>query len=314
MNLNALLFATTVWAAASLSSHATSVLTGPAHNPATGHDYYLLSQSSWTDAEAFAQTLGGHLATINDSAEDAWVYSTFSSFGGINRTLWIGLNDAAAEGTFVWANGEPVTYVNWHAFEPNNLFNEDYTFIFPPGDGRDSLWNDSDNFGTIAGTSETVPVFGVVEVVPEPSAFALVGLGIAAWAFRRIRDGHKLDRGHVGNYNGPNAHLHYPRVVVGCRRNDIARFLSFFHRSATFPGFRFALAQPLDLTLTQHLRQRRAAKCRFDIEHKLDSLPLGLDGIFARFVGAKWRHRIDDSKSRGNSIDSCIERRRPTCA
>jgi hypothetical protein len=36
-------------------------------------------------------------------------------------------------------------------------------------------------------------------------------------------------------------------------------------------------------------------------------LSFRLDGIFARLVGAKWRHRIDDSKSRSNSIDSCIE-------
>ena len=188
MNFKALLFAVTV--AASLSSQAATIFTlsGPAYNPGTGHSYFLLSESSWTDAETYAQTLGGHLVTINNATEDAWVYNTFSSFGGVSRTLWIGLNDVGVEGTFVWVNGEPVTYVNWHAFEPNNYGgNEDYCFIFPPADGRASLWNDNDNFGTIGGSTATIPVFGVVEVVPEPSTLALAGSGIAAWALRKTR-------------------------------------------------------------------------------------------------------------------------------
>ena len=43
-----------------------SVLSSPIVNPANGHIYYLLSQDDWTNSEAFSQTLGGHLATIND--------------------------------------------------------------------------------------------------------------------------------------------------------------------------------------------------------------------------------------------------------
>src|SRR5438874_186435 len=68
---------------------------GPIVNPANGHTYYRLTQSNWADAESEAVSLGGHLATINDQAENDWVYATFHTEPS---GLWIGLNDAAAEG------------------------------------------------------------------------------------------------------------------------------------------------------------------------------------------------------------------------
>ena len=50
-------------------------------NPSNGHVYYLLPPSSWQEAEAAAQALGGHLASINDASEQDWVFSMFG--GGI---------------------------------------------------------------------------------------------------------------------------------------------------------------------------------------------------------------------------------------
>jgi hypothetical protein len=47
---------------------------------------------------------------------------------------------------------------------------------------------------------------------------------------------------------------------------------------------------------------------RFVIEHELDSLSVGFEGIHARVVGAKRHHRIDDMKLLGSSINSCVER------
>jgi len=61
-------------------------LAGPVVNPANGHTYYLLSQSSWSDAEAEAVNLGGHLATIRNAGEQQWVFSTSSAYGG---AMWI---------------------------------------------------------------------------------------------------------------------------------------------------------------------------------------------------------------------------------
>ncbi len=54
------------------------VIGGPVTNSANGHVYYLLAQTNWTAAEAEAVALGGHLVTINDAEENAWVHQTFS--------------------------------------------------------------------------------------------------------------------------------------------------------------------------------------------------------------------------------------------
>ena len=53
-----------------------SVLQGPVTNASNGHLYYLLNQTSWTASEAEAVSLGGHLTTINDANENAWVMSS----------------------------------------------------------------------------------------------------------------------------------------------------------------------------------------------------------------------------------------------
>ncbi len=97
-----------------ISSNANaSIITGPIVNPANGHSYFLLNENNWTNSEAEALTLGGHMATINDAAENDWVFDTFSFFGDIDRDLWIGFSDAITEGVFLWSSGEPVTYTNW---------------------------------------------------------------------------------------------------------------------------------------------------------------------------------------------------------
>ncbi len=136
-----------------------------------------------------AITFGGHLATIDSAAENAWIASTFATYGNVNRLLWIGLNDAAVEGTFVWASGQPVVYLNWGPGEPNNHAGiEDYGGLFVPGDSRFPGWNDwpDDAYGGLG--------YGVVEVVnPVPeidpaglgSVLALVGGAIGLVERRR---------------------------------------------------------------------------------------------------------------------------------
>jgi hypothetical protein len=127
-----------------------------------GHTYQLLETDNWTSSEAYAQALGGHLVTINDEAENAFVFSTFTQNGTMNRGLWIGLNDAAVEGEFVWASGEPVAFTKFAAGEPNNSGSgEDYVHIFYPFDSRASSWNDARDFAYNFG----VPFYGVVETI-----------------------------------------------------------------------------------------------------------------------------------------------------
>jgi hypothetical protein len=143
------------------------IIGGPETNPANSHIYYLLEYNSWGACERVANVLGGHLATVNDDAEQNWIFNTFGAFGGAPRFLWIGLSDEQVEGTFVWADGDSSQYRHWYSGEPNNdasdTARQPFTRLYPPNDAKAGWWND---------ISGLVPhnAAGVVEVVPGPAA------------------------------------------------------------------------------------------------------------------------------------------------
>lgn len=163
---------------------AVSVLQGPVTNPANGHAYYLLSSANWTDSEAFAKTLGGHLATVRSQAENDWIFSTFTQDGTLPRALWIGFTDqdhpgvydaatGLSTGVFAWASGEPAAYANFSAGQPNNVWNasqpaEEFAHMWPP-DGRGGIygggpagsWNDYRDDSLVDGQ---FALYGVAEV------------------------------------------------------------------------------------------------------------------------------------------------------
>ncbi len=112
-------------------------------NPANGHYYALLTPATWTWSERVAAELGGHLTTLRNQAEQNWVFDTLAHYGGLNRLLWIGINDVATEGTFRWSSGEPVGFTYWAPGEPNNaLTGEDFVTMYQPGHAQAGRWND----------------------------------------------------------------------------------------------------------------------------------------------------------------------------
>ncbi len=97
---------------------------------------------TWTAADAAAVAAGGHQVTLADAAEDDFVLALVRGTG--IGDYWIGLTDAAVEGSFAWSNGEPVTYTDWGDGEPNDLRGEDYTTGDRQGTGQ---WNDLSDAG-----------------------------------------------------------------------------------------------------------------------------------------------------------------------
>ncbi len=147
-----------------------AIITGPVTNSVNGHLYYLLAQTNWAASEQEALEMGGHLVTINDAAEQLWVYSTFSAWGGVNRALLIGLNDHQNEGSFQWANGEPVPFTNWNPGEPNDgnaIHLENVVHMYAPNQTAPGKWNDFAESETSAGVGPSfAPIHGVVEIDP----------------------------------------------------------------------------------------------------------------------------------------------------
>ena len=154
-------------------------------NPANNHYYALLNPGTWAFSQSQAVALGGNLVTINNAAENDWVYATF---GGTSRPLWIGLTDQASEGNFVWISGEPVSYSNWSPGEPNDNQGEDYAYIVeanPTLQLTPGKWNDYPDAGDVYSLRS---VSGVAElVVPEPSPLLLSAFAMAALLWRRSK-------------------------------------------------------------------------------------------------------------------------------
>ena len=84
-----------------------------------GHQYALtLDVGDWDQMEAEAVAVGGHLVTINDAAEHAWLGLEFEQQLDQDEFLWIGFYQdhddpdySEPAGGWKWISGEPVTYL-----------------------------------------------------------------------------------------------------------------------------------------------------------------------------------------------------------
>ncbi|MBI5048893.1 MAG: hypothetical protein HZB54_08095, partial [Deltaproteobacteria bacterium] len=147
----------------------------PVYNPATDNLYDTVpgGLQTWTPAQAGAVNMGANLVTINDAAEQAWLLANGWNPNASIPRYWIGLNDIASEGTFVWVSGEPVTYTNWLPGEPNNRgpygaenavemvsggkWNDVSTLYLAPGIAE---WAATLYVGRYAGSNETYSLSG----------------------------------------------------------------------------------------------------------------------------------------------------------
>lgn len=157
---------------------AVSTIGGTIYNPTTGHNYFLVGLGTWSQTEAFATSLGGHLVTINDAAENNWLTSNFVTTNP-TYNFWMGLNDLDNNGTWTWISGESVSYLNWAPGEPN-FSSEKVGNLLPTYAANTGKWN---NAPDVIGSGI---FYGIVEV-PEPTVFALGMISCACFAVVRSR-------------------------------------------------------------------------------------------------------------------------------
>lgn len=119
-------------------------------------DYiFCTDKLNWDDAEDACVTWGGHLVTVNDATEEAWLLSSAQavmSFAA-GAKWWIGYTDALYEGSFGWVSSSSATYTDWGSGEPNNSYGgsqEDCTvLIWAPSSYTRGSWNDLPCSGTV---------------------------------------------------------------------------------------------------------------------------------------------------------------------
>jgi Protein of unknown function (DUF642) len=95
-----------------------------------GHWYAAASSPTGDAAIALAQSVGAHLATISNAAENAHVLSLYLPTGA--QWAWLGLRQLNGQSTpstgWYWITGEPYTFLNW----------SDHSGAFPTGAPDDS--------------------------------------------------------------------------------------------------------------------------------------------------------------------------------
>jgi Lectin C-type domain len=135
-------------------------------NPSNGHAYSLSKIGTWKQGQAEAKSWGANLATVRSKAENDWLVKTFKPASASNW-LWIGFNDEAKEGSWVWVSGEKVGYTNWCKGEPNNANGgEDYAHM----NDATGCWNDVITAAQMRGIMERT-------TAPPKASFTAFGSG-----------------------------------------------------------------------------------------------------------------------------------------
>jgi len=112
---------------------------------------------TWDDANATAKAENGHLASITSEAENEFVYNLVA---GDDRYWLLDANDRRSghgpylggyqpegspepAGGWTWVTGEPFSYANWAAGQPDNWQGKENTVeFFGPGTLKSPVWND----------------------------------------------------------------------------------------------------------------------------------------------------------------------------
>lgn len=93
--------------------------------------YKSASMMTYANAKSLAASFGGELAKINSAALNTTLYNASNGF------VWIAGTDEETEGVWKFDNCETMSYLNFHAGEPNDYGNEDYLELSTTADWYD---------------------------------------------------------------------------------------------------------------------------------------------------------------------------------
>ena len=109
------------------------------------HRYQVVNRPmSWSEARNYCEQLGGYLATITSSEEQAFIKEIIE-LNNHSDIYWLGATDEKKEEQWEWITGEEFSYENWCVRAPDNFYHEqcgyeNYLGIL----GKDfSWWGDS---------------------------------------------------------------------------------------------------------------------------------------------------------------------------
>ena len=162
-----------------------------------GHSYAItLEHSNWTQAEAWAQELGGHLVQVDDLAENAWLSTQFQGYYAQSAPddpwaslVWIGLEyvggDRLDRTSWQWSTGGPLTFDPAWWINPNN-YTGVHTYLHTDTHPNPGTWLNYEGHDLIP-ASYAQGIIELTQPVPLPAAFVLasLGLGSAGWLLRR---------------------------------------------------------------------------------------------------------------------------------
>ncbi|XP_038077198.1 lymphocyte antigen 75-like [Patiria miniata] len=111
------------------------------YDPLTGQCYWFAFSDyrTWADAREQCMLGGGDLISIVSAQEQTYLNARMVTER--EPHVWIGANDIATSGGWVWSDGAPFKFLNWNAGEPNEYGSGENCAELLTSNGR---WNDID--------------------------------------------------------------------------------------------------------------------------------------------------------------------------
>ncbi len=137
-----------------------------------GHRYQIFDTSmSWNEAEAYCESLGGHLVTINSEEEQKFIEDNLLTLG-TKKTYLIGLSRTTSEEPWTWITNESFDYSNWDNGEPNST-SENYVHMYA-NTGNFGTWNNTFDFVEGTGSHSTANAGFICEWEAEESPVEVI--------------------------------------------------------------------------------------------------------------------------------------------